>query len=372
MDKEDLIYLVALNRALRYNGNIARELVNITGSAKNVFKLNRRELKDLFNREYQFFNELLDERGLTAAGKEIEWASLNGVKILCSLNSGCSYPGRLLECIDHPLILYMKGEIDFDDKKIISVVGTRKCTPYGVSVCNGFVREIALSGKDSVIVSGLAFGIDIEAHKAALENNIPTVAVLAAGLDRIYPASHTGIAHRITQNGALVSEYPTESESLKINFLRRNRIIAGMSDATVVIESGERGGAMITAALAASYSRELYAVPGRVNDKSSAGCNMLISRNMASIFVDTYKFLDSMGWGDSSQKNEHRQGKLFISDSGEKEKILVALASDPDSDIDNLSVITGIHISGLSSALLELELEGRITPLAGKRFLLLR
>ncbi len=372
MERDELICMVALNRVLRYYGNTARELVELTGSAKSVFGLTRRDLKEMFNKEYLFFNNLLDECNLRDAEREMEWTSRNGVKIHCSLDPEGGYPGRLSECSDHPLILYSKGECNLKDKKIIAVVGTRKATGYGISFCHKFIGELVRSGVDAVIVSGLALGIDIEAHKAALESGVPTIAVLAAGLDKIYPASHTAAALKIVQNGALISEYPTESESFKVNFLRRNRIIAGMSDVTLVVESGERGGAMITAALAASYSRELFALPGRVTDLRSDGCNQLVSRNMASIFYNTDSFLDSMGWSNKGNNIKLQQGKLFNTDSGEKEKILVALNNNPDSDIDQLSGITGINIAGLSSALLELELEGRIAPIAGKRFLLLK
>jgi len=372
MERDELICMVALNRALRYYGNIARELVELTGSAKRVFGLSRGELKELFNKEYQFFNNLLDGCSLREAEKELEWASRNGVKILCSTDIECGYPKRLLECSDHPLILYSKGDTCFKERKIIAIVGTRMATAYGASFCRKFTGELAAAGIEAVIVSGLALGIDIEAHKASLENNFPTVAVLAAGLDKIYPASHTSAAAKIALNGALISEYPTESESFKVNFLRRNRIIAGMSDVTLVVESGERGGAMITAALAASYSRDLFAIPGRVTDLRSDGCNQLIARNMASIFYNTNSFLESMGWCIKSNSVKMVQGKLFNGGSEEKEKILVALINNPDLDIDQLSGITGISIAGLSSTLLELELEGRIAPMAGKRFLLLK
>ncbi|MHC1779337.1 MAG: DNA-processing protein DprA [Bacteroidales bacterium] len=372
MERDELICMVALNRALRYYGNTARELVELTGSAKGVFGLTRKDLKEMFNKEYLFFNSLLDECNIKDAQREIDWAYRNGIRILCSLDSESGYPKRLLECCDHPLILYSKGGSNLKDKKIIAVVGTRNATGYGISFCHKFIGELVSAGIDAVIISGLALGIDIEAHKAALDNGLPTIAVLAAGLDKIYPASHTATASKIVLKGALISEYPSESESFKVNFLRRNRVIAGMSDVILVVESGERGGAMITAALAASYSRELFALPGRVTDLRSDGCNQLISRNMASIFYNTDSFLESMGWNNNNNKNKLIQGKLFNGDSGEKEKILVALSNNPDSDIDQLSATTGINIAGLSSTLLELELEGRIAPIAGKRFLLLK
>lgn len=372
MEREELICMVALNRALRYYGNIARELVELTGSAKQVFALNRRELKEMFNREYLFFGSILDEHSLRDAEREVEWASQNGVRVLCSLDPECGYPKRLLECGDHPLIIYSKGRCELINRRFLAIVGTRKATSYGVSFCHKFIADLARAGIDTVIVSGLALGIDIEAHKAALKNCIPTFAVLAAGLDKIYPASHTSVASEIVLNGALLSEYPTDSESFKVNFLRRNRIIAGMCDVTLVVESGERGGAMITATLASSYSRELFALPGRVTDLRSDGCNQLISRNLASIFYNTDSFLDSLGWSNKSNIDKSVQLKLFKGESGEKEKILVALSNNPDSDIDHLSAITGINIASLSSTLLELELEGRIAPMSGKRFLLLK
>ncbi len=363
-----MIYTVALNRTLRYNSRAARELIEIAGSAKKVFGLNTKELKELFCKRYSFFEALRNENNYREAEKEISWAQENDIKILCAFDKEGKYPAKLRECPDYPLILYVKGELIPENKKILSIVGTRRATPHGLINCRRIVEELADYCIDAIIVSGLAYGIDIEAHKAAIDNDIPTVAVLASGLDKIYPVSHTHTANRIIRKGALISEYPRGSESLKANFLQRNRIIAGISDATIVVESGENGGAMITASLAASYSREVFALPGRVGDEFSTGCNLLISRNIASIYISTLSLIESIGWNIGRNEFKRNREPLFKGESKEKEKILLALGSDQDLDIDQLSKATGISISRISSLLLELELEGMIKPLTRRRF----
>ncbi|MDP3451720.1 MAG: DNA-processing protein DprA [Bacteroidales bacterium] len=368
MEREDLIYTVALNRALRYNGKVAKELIDAVESAKAVFELSARDLKELFGKEYTFFNDILRPDCLREAQEEIEWAASKGITILCSEDPSSGYPEHLLEYPDFPLILYKLGEAPLHGKRFVSIVGTRRSTPYGQSVCTKIVEELSRIKSGATIVSGLAYGIDITAHSAALENGLSTVAVMAAGLDNIYPAAHTQYAREIISKGALISEFPRGSESLKVNFLRRNRIIAGLSEATIVVESGERGGSMITASLVCSYSKELFAVPGRVSDSSSQGCNLLIANNMASIYCNIAQFTNSLGWNLPIIETQTSQKELFPEPDGEKEKILLALTHNPDLDIDQLAIATGYTISELSRLMLELQLEGRVLPQPGKRY----
>ncbi len=368
MVRDELIHTVALNRALRYNGKAAKELIAFADSATAVFQMSGKDLKELFGKEYSFFGEILNPQCIKEAQKEIEWAASRGISLLCSEDPLSGYPLHLLDYPDFPLILYKLGEAPLHGRRFISVVGTRRSTSYGESICRKIIEELSLAKSEATIVSGLAFGIDITAHSAAMKNGLPTIAVMASGLDNIYPAAHSGYAREIISKGALISEFPRGSESLKVNFLRRNRIIAGLSEATIVIESGERGGSMITASLACSYSRELFAVPGRVSDPSSQGCNLLISNNMASIFYNTTQFINSLGWVLPQGEVQSTQRELFPQHSGKKEKILLALTRNPDLDTDQLAIATGFTVSELSGLMLELELEGRVSPLSGKRY----
>jgi len=370
MEREELEYMVALNTIMMYNGKAARELIELRKSAAAVFALTRSDLMDIFGKSYTFFDELLNPVNLSLARKEIEWALSRDISLLCSEDPMCDYPSNLLECPDYPLILYKAGGVPLNGTRMISIVGTRRSSQYGATMCTKIVRELSQMNAGVCIVSGLAYGIDIAAHKAALDYNQKTIAVLAGGLESIYPVAHTDYAKRILCNGALISEFPRESESRKINFIQRNRIIAGLSEATIIIESAEIGGSMITAALANSYSRELFALPGRVTDPLSAGCNLLISKNMASIFHSTTEVMRSLGWKTPPSADKLYGDKLFIAESREKEKILLALRHNPEIEIDSLIALTGINISTLSSLLLELELDGRVESVAGKKYIL--
>jgi DNA processing protein len=241
-------------------------------------------------------------------------------------------------------------------------------TKYGTECCRKIIRELLEYGCSPLIVSGLAYGVDVAAHKAALEFGLKTVAVLPNGLDRIYPTAHHEIAKKISRQGAILSEFPRSTESLKINFIQRNRLIAALSQATIVVESRTKGGALITAELAQSYSREVFALPGRVSDPISSGCNNLIFRNIANIFSSTKEFILSMGWSVDNKDVINKEKQLFYTGSKEKEKILVALRTNSELSFDEILLITGARIQSLCESLLELELEGYINSLAGKRY----
>lgn len=366
MLSEELVYAVALNKVFRYNPKISNCLLREFGTAKAVFSLTQADLLERFNKRYTFFEKLSDTRILKWAEEEIQWADSKGVRLF-HINEK-EYPSSLKECFDPPVILYLYGEIDLNQEKIISVVGTRMSTRYGTESCRKIVRELLEGGFSPIIVSGLAYGVDIAAHKAALEFGLKTVAVLPNGLDRIYPAAHHEIAKRISRQGAIITEFPRETESLKINFIQRNRLIAALSKATIVIESREKGGALSTAELAQSYSREVFALPGRVSDIFSAGCNNLISRNIATIYNSTKDFTSCLGWSSNNKNVSNTQRELFYSGSPEKEKILVALRVNSELNIDELLHISGMRLQSLSENLLELELEGKILSLAGNRY----
>jgi len=366
MDSEELIFAVALNKIFRYNPKISNILLREFGSAKAIFSLTQSDLLEKFSKKFTFFDGLADPGILKWAVEEISWANSKGVNIL-HINDP-NYPLSLKQCFDPPVILYIYGDVNLNQENIISIVGTRMSTRYGTESCRKILKELIDLGLSPVIVSGLAYGVDIAAHKAALEFGLETIAVLPNGPDRIYPAAHHEIARRISKQGAIVTEFPRETESLKINFIQRNRLIAALSKATIVIESREKGGALSTAELAQSYSREVFALPGRVSDIFSAGCNNLIFRNIATIYNSTKEFTSYMGWCANNKSVSERTGNLFYSGSPEKEKILVALRVNSELNIDELLHITGEKLQNLSEGLLELELEGMIISLAGNRY----
>lgn len=366
MYSEDLLYGIALSTIFKYRVDLPKSIIENLGSAGALFNLNRAELEQIFGKRYGFIDDILDKSCLAMAQKEIDWCCEKGIKI--HYYPTASFPSRLKECSDSPVILYSYGDTDFNYEKIIAIVGTRRSTAYGTKICRNIIEELSAGGYSPIIVSGLAFGIDICAHKAALEYDLQTIAVLATALDTIYPSQHHSHAKNISKQGALITEFARGTDSFKLNFVQRNRIIAGISAATIVIESGEKGGALITAELAHSYSRELFAVPGRVSDSLSAGCNKLISKNLASIFTSVEDFLISMGWNDPGKSVISKQKKLFYTGDPEKEKILVALRQNMELNIDELHRLTGQRIQDLSVKLLELEMEGQVNSLQGNRY----
>ena len=366
MYPDELVYIVALNKVFRYNPKVSNFLLREFGSAEAIFRLDKSVLMEIFNKRYRFFDQLSDNSILFWAKEEISWAESKGVRII-HINDN-EYPESLKECFDPPLILYLYGDANLNQEKIISIVGTRMSTKYGTECCRKIIRELLDYGCSPVIVSGLAYGVDIASHKAALEYGLSTVAVLPNGLDRIYPSAHHEIAKKISRQGAVLSEFPRATESLKINFIQRNRLIAALSKATIVIESREKGGALITAELAQSYSREVFALPGRISDPISSGCNNLIFRNIANIFSSTKDFISFMGWSTENKDITKNEKQLFYSGSPEKEKILVALRTNSELSFDEILFITGARIQSLCESLLELELEGYINSLAGKRY----
>lgn len=278
-----------------------------------------------------------------------------------------AYPRRLLTCYDSPTLLYYRGEADLNAGKMLAVIGTRSNTEYGRQVTEKIIKE--LEGHGVTIVSGLAFGIDAIAHKAALKNNLSTLGVLAHGLDQVYPPDHTGLAKDMLRNrGGLLTEFRSGTKPDKHNFPNRNRIVAGMTDATLVIETGPKGGSMITAELANSYNRDVFAVPGRITDTKSSGCNYLVRNNKAVLLTDTHELLELMNWDvrQPKQKTGRIQRELFIELSPE-EKVLSAILQEKESvHIDELHARSGLSSSAVAGALLRLELQGLLLSKPGK------
>ena len=263
------------------------------------------------------------------------------------------------------------GNTDLNAKRIVSIVGTRHASEYGKSVCENFITDLAKFAPDTLIVSGLAYGIDVCAHRAALKAGLPTIGVLAHGLDRIYPTAHRATAKQMLEKGGLLTEFMSGTEPFKQFFVQRNRVVAGLADATVVIESASKGGSLITASLAQGYDRECFAFPGRVNDQYSQGCNELVSRNRAALITSAYDFVEAMNWEVDTKKKsaEDLQTELFPEMSDEESCVMTALRENSDGlQVNQMVVMLNIPINKLLPLLFEMEMKGYVKAVAGGRY----
>lgn len=280
-----------------------------------------------------------------------------------------AYPRRLLNCYDSPTLLYYRGEADLNAGKIVAMIGTRNHTDYGRQVTEKMVKDLAPHGIS--IVSGLAYGVDALAHKAALRNNLPTIGVLAHGLDQVYPPDHTGLAKdMIRQGGGLLTEFRSGTKPDKHHFPTRNRVVAGMSDAVIVIETGSKGGSMITAELANNYNRDVFAIPGRLSDTKSSGCHYLVRSNKAVLLTEAEELLQLMNWDERkpSQKQKRLQRELFIELTPEEQVIMALLQEKESVHIDEMNNRCGLSSSTIAGAILRLELQGIILAKPGKLY----
>lgn len=361
--------MLALTHVQGLEAALYRNIIEAAGDATTIFE-NLSSLGDILpGASPRLIKALSDPKAFERAQKEMEFTLAHNIDIICYNDK--SYPYRLRECNDAPIVLYSKGNMNLNAKHTVSVIGTRRATEYGKEVCERFVKELSQIIPDTLVISGLAYGIDVCAHKAAMANSLPTVGVLAHGLDRIYPQAHRNIAKAMLDNGGLLTEFMSETESLPAYFVRRNRIVAGAADATVVIESAEKGGSLITASIAHSYSRDCFAYPGRVTDENSKGCNDLISRNRAALITSAEDFVAAMNWKPtrSRKKNIPEQMQLFTELSPEEETIMQQLIKEPDGiQINRLVVETNIPINRLTPLLFELEMKEMVKALAGGRY----
>lgn len=304
---------------------------------------------------------------------ELKYMQEHGIRALTLTDD--DYPQRLLECPDAPIILYYIGNSDLNQAKIVSIVGTRRCTQYGQDLIRRFIADLRQLCPQVLIVSGLAYGVDINAHRQALENGYETVGVLAHGLDQIYPYRHRETAAGMVRHGGLLTEFMTQTNADKPNFVRRNRIVAGMADSTVIIESAAKGGGLITAEIAQSYGRPVFAFPGNVNAEFSQGCNNLIRDNGAGLISDADDFVSAMGWWDETlrkQANADGIERNLFPDLSPGEQLVVSLLQQTnDLQLNILSVKTGIPIGQLTALLFQLEMKGVLKPLAGGMYHLL-
>jgi len=366
---DGLYYKIALSMIPGIGPVLARRMVSFTGSVEGVFKEGRARLLKIPNVGEHVVTALGDRRIFERVDRELAFIDRYGIRPCFYLDS--DYPGRLRNCEDAPVMLYIKGDPDIEGQKVLSIVGTRRATDRGLDLCRELVADLAKTGEKVVIVSGLAYGIDICAHRAALDHGMPTVAVLGHGLDTIYPSVHRRVAAEIADAGALVSEFSSQTAFVRGNFISRNRIIAGLGDATVVVESGEKGGALITADIANSYNREVFAFPGRVDDPRSKGCNQLIKNSKASLIEDAGDLGYVMGWEITRQRRKMVQRRLFDELEGMQKKIVDLLREHEELSIDDIGFRCQNPISKVSPLLLDLEFKGIVRSLPGNRYKLL-
>jgi len=363
---EDIQLKIALSLIPKVGPLLVRRLVAYTGSVEAVFREKKRILEKVPGIGVVKASQIETEKLLKEAENEVEYIRESGITALFYLDK--EYPLRLRECEDAPVILYIKGEVDLNASKILSIVGTRNASDYGRSCTEELIDFLAERYPDLIVVSGLAYGIDITAHKAALKYKLNTIAALGHGFEFMYPSLHASIAKKILEQGALITEFRSDCKPEPGNFISRNRIIAGLADATIVVESAEKGGALITADLANSYNREVFAFPGRGIDTYSRGCNNLIKNNKAALIECGADVELAMGWYQDKKRPDSVQKELFVQLTGEEEKILNYLNVHGDSALDEISVSLQIPVAKTSASLLNMEFSGLVRPLPGKYF----
>ncbi len=364
---EDLLYKIAISLVPGIGCITAKSLIAYCGSAGQVFKEKEKILRTVPGIGTVLAKNILQSKVLSRAGKEVEFIGRNQVNAHFYLDE--SYPQRLKSCVDAPILLFSKGKPDLNYNKVISIVGTRNATEYGRELVDKFILSIAERGYDIQIVSGLAYGIDVQAHRAALRNNLSTVAVMAHGLETVYPSFHKAIAQEMCErNGGMVSDFLSYSSIDRKNFLRRNRIIAGLADAVVVVESAKKGGALLTAELAVSYNRDLFAFPGRVGETYAEGCHYLIKSNRAGLIENLGDLEYCMNWQPGSANRGVSQPRLFNDLTPEEQKVADLLQTNGELTIDQICLQTGLPMNRVSPMLLSLEFSGIVKCLPGKVF----
>ena len=374
LDTQEIINTIALTRINYFHLTGMLQLYRRLGSATAVIE-HRRNIRDVLpDASPKLVQSLqqLDEP-LHRAEIELQWDLENGVMPLCMNDE--NYPQRLRQCDDAPLMLFYKGNINLNQRRVICVVGTRRNTVYGEDLIRRFMRELRQLCPQLLVVSGLAYGVDIIAHRQALQNGYPTVGVLAHGVDYLYPARHKQTADEMVKKGGLLTEFLTQTNADKVNFVRRNRIVAGISDACVVVESAAHGGGLITASLARTYNREVFAFPGNVGSQYSEGCNNLIRDNVAGLISNADDFVKSMNWDDDVKLQRAQQvgieRQLFPDLSIEERRVVSALKKHNDLQINMLSVQADIPIAHLTAILFSLEMKGVLKALPGGMYHLL-
>jgi len=365
MNNEKLRFKIGITLIKGIGNNLAKNLIAYIGSEEGVFSEAQKNLAKIPGIGEVLSNEIVNADVLKRADTEIEFIIKN--KIVPYYFTDREYPFRLKECPDSPIMIYTRGNCNLNDGKFIGIVGTRNATEAGKDNCKKLITDLAQKLPNTIIVSGMAYGVDICAHKAALDFNLPTIGVVGHGLDRIYPAVHRPTAVKMVENGMLLTEYLSGTNPDRQNFVQRNRIIAGLCDATIVIESANRGGALITADVANSYNRDVFAFPGRVGDEWSAGCNALIKYNKASLIESAEDMMRFMNWEKQEVKTTSNiQTTLFLDLTDEEQNIVSILRQQNEGlQLNELAIKLETPISRISPMLLEMEFKGILKCMPG-------
>lgn len=360
----ELLHTLALLKVDGIGDVVAKKLITHCGSAQAVFQSKKKALLSIDGVGEILFKKIQDATVFRLAEKELQF--IEKEKISHTYFQEDSYPERLKHCVDGPVVLFQSGKIDLQHGKLINIVGTRQVTPYGIEFIKKLLADLA--PLNPIIVSGFAYGVDIVAHQTAMENNLQTIGVLAHGLNQIYPKVHKKYMAKMEQNGGFMTEFWSASNPDRENFIKRNRIVAGMCEATIVIESAEKGGSLITANLANDYNRDVFAVPGRISDKFSQGCNNLIKTQRAHLLQSAADLIYILNWDLAHKKTKPIQKQLFITLTEEEQKIYDYLQNKAPELLDIIALDCDFPIFKISSLLLNMELKGVIRPLPGKLF----
>ena len=371
MNEQQLLYNIALTRIGHFSLASALHLYRTLGGGEEIF-LHRNDIQDILpDCSPRLIDNLKDwSEPLKRAEAELEFCRNNNIRVLCLGDD--DYPKRLEDCADAPLVMYYKGNANLNQSRVINIIGTRHCTTYGADFIRRFIHDLRAICPEVLVVSGLAYGVDINAHQQALAVGYETVGVVAHGLDYLYPAAHKDVAREMVEHGGLLTEFMTCTNADKGNFVRRNRIVAGMSDACILVESAAHGGGMITAGIAFDYGRDVFALPGRVGDHFSTGCNNAIRDNKAMLLTSAEDFVKAMGWEDDALRIEAQkrgiERQLFPNLTPEQQRIVDVLSKTNDLQLNQLAAQTDIPIGDITSILFQMEMMGVVKPMAGGNY----
>lgn len=367
LSKNELRYTLALQRVPNLGDTTAKKLLRLVGSAEGIYKEKKSNLLKIDGVGAFKLRELSEKIQLDDADAEVQFIEDNKIEY-CYFQDKL-YPEKLKHCIDGPILFFQRGNIDLQNRKIISIVGTRKVTSYGKIFCEKLIEELSIL--NPIIVSGFAYGVDIIAHKSAIANGLQTIACLAHGFNQIYPKVHKKHVQQVEENGGFITEFWSSDAFDRNNFLKRNRIIAGLSQATIVIESATKGGSLVTADIANSYNREVFAVPGRSTDSQSQGCNNLIKTQQAHMITNAADLIYMLGWELKESPPRQQQIQLFVELTEEEKVIFNYLKKQDKEGLDSIAITSKIPTYKVASLLLSLELKGLVRPLPGKLYQLI-
>ena len=364
MTYDELIYVLALQHIPKIGDITAKKLIQHCGTAEAVLKEKMQNLLKIDGIGTTTINDLFNKNHITKAEAELKFISDNDINCLYFMDN--DYPEKLKHCIDGPILLFQTGHINLKQQHIISIVGARKITANGIAFCEKLIEELV--PYNPIIVSGFAYGTDITAQKAAIKHNLQTIGCLAHGLNQIYPAVHKKYMADVEKNGGFLTDFWSSDSFDRTNFLKRNRIIAGLSEATIVIESAEKGGSLVTADIANSYNRDVFAVPGRITDVQSAGCNNLIKYKNAHLLSNALDVPYILNWKLDDPKKPTVQKQLFVELSQDEKRIYNFLKEKDKEQLDIIALECQLPIFKVASILLNMELKGVVRPLPGKQF----